>query len=235
MKKLLFLVLLVCQCAWAEEPMILTTEDAPPTNMLAADGKTIIGSATEQIHELFKRAGIPYTITLYPWVRAITMATNDRNTCVYSTTRTEPREDQFRWVGPVAPNDWVLYAKEDSKITLTALNDAKKFRVGGYRGDAVALYLEEHGFKLDNATNDEQSLKKLLAGRIDLMATGSSSGPWVAKKAGVKIKPVLNFQKTSLYLACSLSVSEATVNKLNAVLKEMEKDGTTEKINRKYQ
>lgn len=235
MKKLLFLALLAFQCAWAEETMILTTEDAPPTNMLAADGKTIIGSATEQIHELFKRAGIPYTIALYPWVRAITMATNDRNTCVYSTTRTEPRENQFRWVGPVAPNDWVLYAKEDSKITLVTLNDARKYRVGGYRGDAVALYLEEQKFKLDNATNDEQSLKKLLAGRIDLMATGSSSGAWVAKKAGVKIKPVLNFQKTSLYLACSLSVAESTVNKLNAILKEMEKDGTTEKINRKYQ
>ncbi len=235
MKKLLFLALLVFQCAWAEEPMILTTEDAPPTNMLAADGKTIIGSATEQIHELFKRAGIPYTITMYPWVRAITMATNDRNTCVYSTTRTEPRENQFRWVGPVAPNDWVLFAKEDSKITLTALNEAKKYRVGGYRGDAVALFLEEQGFRLDNATNDEQSLKKLLAGRIDLMATGSFSGAWVAKKAGVRIKPVLNFQKTALYLACSLSVSESTVNKLNTILKEMEKDGTTEKINRKYQ
>lgn len=235
MKKLLFLALLALQCAWAEETMILTTEDAPPTNMLAADGKTIIGSATEQIQELFKRAGIPYTITLYPWVRAITMATNDRNTCVYSTTRTEPRENQFRWVGPVAPNDWVLFAKEDSKITLSALNDAKKFRVGGYRGDAVALYLEEQGFKLDNATNDEQSLKKLLAGRIDLMATGGFSGAWVAKKAGVRIKPVLNFQKTSLYLACSLSVPEATANKLNGILREMEKDGTVEKINKKYQ
>ena len=37
MKKLLFLALFACHCAWAEETMILTTEDAPPTNMLAAE------------------------------------------------------------------------------------------------------------------------------------------------------------------------------------------------------
>ena len=51
--------------------MILTTEDAPPTNFTTDGGKTIIGSATEQIHELFKRAEIPYTIKMYPWQRAI--------------------------------------------------------------------------------------------------------------------------------------------------------------------
>jgi len=234
MKKLLCIGMLMSGCAWAEG-LILTTEDAPPTNFSLDGGKTITGSATEQIHELFKRANIKYTITMYPWVRAITMAQNDRDTCVYSTTRTEPRERQFKWVGPVAPNDWVLFALDNSKVSLTTLGEAKKFKVGGYRGDAVALYLEEQGFKLDNATNDEQSLKKLVAGQIDLMATGILAGPWAAKSAKVKIKPILNFKKTELYLACSLSVPEATIAKLNTTLQAMAKDGTTAKINKKYQ
>ena len=230
--KLLCAGMLVSSYAWAD--LVLTTEDAPPTNFTTDGGKTITGSATEQVQEMMKRAGIKYTNTLYPWQRAIDMAEKEKDTCVYSTTRTEAREKKFQWVGPVAPNDWVLFALADSKIELKALEDAKKYKVGGYRGDAVALYLEEQKFKLDNATNDDQSLKKLQAGAIDLWATGILAGPWTAKKGNAKIKPVLNFKKTELYLACNLGVAKETIDKLNATLQAMDKDGTRAKIDQKY-
>lgn len=234
MKKLICIGMMLSSCAWAEG-LTLTTEDAPPTNFTTDGGKTITGSATEQIHELFKRAGIKYTIALFPWQRAIDMAEQEKDTCVYSTTRTEAREKKFAWVGPIAPNDWVLFAKADSKIELKTLDDARKYRVGGYRGDAVAEYLEAQSFKMDNATNDDQSLKKLMAGSIDIWATGILAGPWTAKKQNAQIKPLLNFKKTELYLACHPAVSKEVVDKLNVTLQAMAKDGTTAKINKKYQ
>lgn len=234
MKKLIAMTALLSTCAWADG-LIITTEDAPPFNFTNDKGKTISGSATEQIHELMKRAGMKYAISMYPWQRAIDMAEKEKDTCVYSTTRTPEREKRFQWIGPVAPNDWVLFAKSDSKIELKALDEAKKYKVGGYRGDAVAEYLATQGFKLDNATNDEQSAKKLGAGAIDLWATGVLGGPWVAKQVGVAIKPILNFKKTELYLACNLGVAKDTVTKLNDIMQAMIKDGTTAKINKKYE
>ena len=234
MKKLLCIGLLLASNAWAGG-LTLTTEDAPPFNYTNDDGKTILGSATEAIHELFKRANIDYTLTLYPWVRAIEMARTERDTCVYSTTRTEEREKHFLWVGPVAPNDWMFFAKADSNISLASVEDARKFKIGGYRGDAVTLFLEGQKFPIDEATNDEQNAKKLEAGRIELWATGSQAGPFVANKMKVKIKPVLNIKRTELYLACNLSVAPETIAKLNATLQAMAKDGTTAKINKKYQ
>jgi len=234
MKKLLCVGLLLVGNAWAGG-LTLTTEDAPPFNYTNDDGKTILGSATEAIHELFKRAKIDYTLTLYPWVRAIEMARTGKDTCVYSTTRTEEREKNFLWVGPVAPNDWMFFAKADSSITLSSVEDARKFKIGGYRGDAVTLFLERQKFTIDEAANDEQNAKKLEAGRIELWATGSQAGPFVANKMKVKIKPVLNIKKTELYLACNLSVAPETIAKLNATLQAMAKDGTTAKINKKYQ
>jgi len=234
LKRLLCIGLLASSCAWADG-LILTTEDAPPYNYSTDGGKTIVGSATELIRELFKRAGVNQTITMYPWERAIEMARTEKDTCVYSTTRTEAREKNFSWVGPVAPNDWVLFAKADSTIKLSTLDDAKKYKVGGYRGDAVSLYLKDQKFAVDEAANDEQSLQKLEAGRIQLWATGSQSGPFVANKLKVKIKPVLNFKKTELYLACNTGVAADTVTKLNTTLQAMVKDGSVEKINKKYQ
>ncbi|MDP3847168.1 MAG: ABC transporter substrate-binding protein [Pseudomonas sp.] len=234
MKKLLCVGLLLSSGAWADS-LILTTEDAPPFNYSTDSGKTIVGSATEVVRELFKRAEIDYTLKMYPWVRAIEMAHYDKNTCVYSTTRTEEREKSFLWVGPVAPNDWVLFAKADSTITLDSLEAARAFKIGGYRGDAITLYLQGQKFAIDEAGNDEQSVQKLNAGRIDLWATGISAGPFVSAKMKVKVKPLLSFKKTELYLACNTSVAAATIDKLNATLQTMVKDGTIDTINKKYQ
>ncbi len=234
MKKLLWVCLLLASSAWASG-LTLTTENAPPFNYSNDDGKTILGSATEAIHELFKRTKIPYTIEMYPWVRAIEMARANKDTCVYSTTRTEEREKSFLWVGPVAPNNWVLFARADSTISLANLEEARKYRLGGYRGDAVTLYLEGQRFTMDEAVNDEQNAKKLEAGRIELWATGSQIGRFVAAKMKVSIKPILSFKKTELYLACNPSVAPETIVTLNAALQAMAKDGTTDKINKKYQ
>jgi polar amino acid transport system substrate-binding protein len=234
MKRLLCAGLLLSSGAWAET-LILTTEEAPPFNYSTDHGKTVVGSATEVVNELFKRAAIDYTIKMYPWARAIEMGHYDKNTCVYSTTRTEEREKSFLWVGPIAPNDWVLFAKADSAITLDSLEAARQYKIGGYRGDAITLYLQGQKFAIDEAGNDEQSVQKLNAGRIDLWATGVSAGPFVSAKMKIKVKPLLNFKKTELYLACNTSVAQATIDKLNATLQAMSADGTIETINKKYQ
>lgn len=226
--------LLWTTCGWAGG-LVLTTEDAPPFNYAAEDGKTIVGSATEAIQEMFKRTGMEYTIALFPWMRAITKARTDIDTCVYSTTRTEEREKDFLWVGPVASSNWVFFAKADSNIKLESFDDARKYKVGGYRGDALALYLKGLKFTVDESYYDDQNLKKLEGGRIDLWATDSQNGPYFAHKKNIKIKPLLEFKQTELYLACNLSVPHDTIAKLNAALKAMAKDGTTDRINKKYQ
>lgn len=214
-------------------PLIITTEDAPPFNYTTDGGKTISGFATETVNEMFKRANVPYKTTLYPWVRAIEMAKTEKDTCVYSTTRTEEREKSFAWVGPLAPNNWVMFAKADSNITLSSLEDARKYKVGGYKGDAISLFLQAEKFKVDEAINDEQNIQKLDAGRIELWAAGALGGPFQAKKMNIKVKPLLTFKKAEFYLACNLAVDPAVIKKLNATLQDMVKDGTFDKINKK--
>ena len=216
-------------------PLVLTTESSPPFNYFADDGQTIIGSATEVVQEMMRRAHVDYQITLYPWVRAFDMARKDADTCVYATTRTAEREKLFAWIGPVANNDWVLFARADSPIALADLEAARRYRIGGYHGDAVTVFLQGQQFAPDEAVDDDQNALKLQGGRIDLWATGAVIGPLVARKMHVAVKPVLRFMKTELYLACNSALPRATVEVLNATLRAMAKDGTTESIKRKYQ
>jgi len=101
--KTLMLTLLCCSAsAMAADAahLKLLTEDYPPFNMADSGGR-VIGLSTDIVRQLLQRAGISYDVELLPWVRAFNRAVLEPNTCVYSTTRTEQREHQFKWIGPV--------------------------------------------------------------------------------------------------------------------------------------
>jgi polar amino acid transport system substrate-binding protein len=215
--------------------LTFTTEDAPPFNFTEDGGKTIAGSGTEIVNEMLKRTGIQASISLYPWERAYRMGLEEADTCVYSTTRTEAREPLFKWVGPLASNNWTLFAKEGSSIALASLEDAKAYKIGGYQGDAVAVYLKENGFKVEETTSDPQNVMKLDAGRIELWAAGNHGGPFLAAKQGVKVKPLISFKETELYLACNKGIADELIAKMNEAIQAIHADGTAEAIYRKYQ
>ena len=217
------------------QTITLTTENYPPFNM-EGEGSTIIGVSTEIVETLFKRAGVDYTMELLPWQRAFTMALEEPNTAVFSTTRTAERESKFRWVGPIAENNWVFLAREHNNIELNNLEEAKAYRVGGYQGDAVALYLEDQGFELDLAPRDNLNALKIQRDRLDLWATGHLLGPYQAKQMEVTgLEPVLTFRETIMSIAFNINTDPALVQKLNDELELMRSEGVFEEIQAKYQ
>ena len=227
-------LLAVASAQAGAQTITLTTEDYPPFNFSTDGGKTMTGSATDVMNEVLKRTGIKATISLLPWERAYNDALKNKDTCVYSATRTEAREKLFKWVGPLAADSWTLFAKQDSTITAKSLDDVKKYTIAGYQGDAKTLFLKEKGLKVEEAMNDAQNGKKLDAGRVDLWAASSSVGPWVAKSNNIKIKPVIAFQDVQLYAACNLGMADADIAKMNDAVKAIQADGTFEKFSKAY-
>lgn len=214
----------------------LLTEDYPPYNMYAADGVKVVGLSTDLLEATLARAGITYRISLVPWQRALKSARENADTCVYSTSRLPERESAYRWIGPLINNDWTLFAPSDSRIAIAQLDDARHLRIGSYYGDAIDDYLKAQGFMVDSADADNLNPRKLLSGRIDLWATGSLLGPYLARQAGLagKIKPILTFRSSVMYLACNLGVTNALVGQIETALKAVESDGTADTIRRRY-
>jgi len=232
MKRLLLLLCCLSTPIWA---LTLTTEEYPPLNFSPDNGVTVSGSSTDLMREIMRRSGLTGTISIYPWQRAFNMALNIKEGCVFSTTRTEAREHQFKWVGPLSTTRWVLFAKADSSIQAKTLDELRPYTIGGYQGDAKALFLIEKGFKVDEAINEDQNFKKLNAGRISLWAAGSDNGPWYAKKLNIKIKPVLVFNEVRLYAACNPAISDADITRMNEALKAIKADGTYNRIIKAYE
>lgn len=223
-----------------ETPLVITTEAYPPFNMQAEDG-SVTGLATDILRRMMARADQPYDLGLMPWQRAFAMARDMPNTCVYSTTRTAEREPLFAWVGPLVANDWVLFARTGGDAAagpspaVSSLEDARPYTIGGYDGDATALYLIERGFTVDTAPYDKLNPKKLAAGRIDFWATGHLLGAYLAAREGVEdIAPILTFRETEMYLACNPQVPQATIDRLNAALDALRAEGVVAELEAGY-
>jgi polar amino acid transport system substrate-binding protein len=221
--------------------LVLLTENFPPYNM-AKNGKNfaqdenINGIAVDIVREMFKRANVTYSLTLrFPWERVYKLALENPGYGAFVMARLPDRERLFKWVGPIGPDDWIMLAKADSKISLENLEEARKYRIGAYKGDAIAETLAKQGLKPIVVLRDQDNAKKLVSGQIDLWATGDPAGRYLARQDGVNgLKTVLRFNSAELYLALNKDVPQATVAKLQAALDQMRKDGVVDEIMGRY-
>ncbi|MDN4543509.1 MULTISPECIES: ABC transporter substrate-binding protein [unclassified Pseudomonas] len=221
--------------------LVLLTENFPPYNM-AKNGKNfaqdenINGIAVDIVREMFKRADITYSLTLrFPWERVYKLALENPGYGAFVMARLPDRERLFKWVGPIGPDDWIMLAKADSKITLGTLDDARKYKVGAYKGDAIATTLAKQGLNPVVVLRDQDNAKKLVSGQIDLWATGDPAGRYLARQEGVSgLKTVLRFNSAELYLALNKEVSDEVVAKLQAALDQLRKEGVVDDIMARY-
>lgn len=225
----------------ADTSLVLLTENFPPYNM-AKNGKNfaqdenIHGIAVDIVREIFKRADIPYSLTLrFPWERIYKLALENPGYGVFVMARLPEREKLFKWVGPIGPDDWIMLAKADSKIALDSLEQARQYKIGAYKGDAIAETLAKQGLKPIVVLRDQDNARKLVNGQIDLWATGDPAGRYLARQEGVTdLKTVLRFNSAELYLALNKDVPDDVVARLQAALDELRKEGAVDAIMARY-
>ncbi|MHA7773465.1 substrate-binding periplasmic protein [Roseibium sp. M-1] len=238
----LFLILCFClplAFGARAEPLTIVTEQLPPFNYLE-DGEAK-GMSTEVLQATMKVAGENAEIDFLPWARSYQLSLSRPNTLIYSIIRTPDREDQFAWVGEIAPYGVSLYKRSDnSTINLKSLSDAKELTVGVYLGDAKAEVLQKHGIeKLDAVEDDRLNLRKLLLGRIDLMVIDDTVISQLLKDEGVdpsRVKRALPIQELSgyCYMAFQKDSDPALVKTFQKALAEIKSDGTYNDIIAKY-
>ncbi|MBC3349768.1 ABC transporter substrate-binding protein [Pseudomonas sp. SWRI196] len=225
----------------ADTSLVLLTENFPPYNMAKngknfAQNENINGIAVDIVREIFKRADINYSLTLrFPWERIYKLALDNPGYGVFVTARLPEREKLFKWVGPIGPDDWIMLAKADSKISLDSLEQARQYRIGAYKGDAIAETLAKQGLNPIVVLRDQDNARKLVNGQIDLWATGDPAGRYLAREEGVSdLKTVLRFNSAELYLALNKNVPDDVVARLQAALDELRQEGAVDAIMARY-
>ncbi|MBU1333194.1 MAG: transporter substrate-binding domain-containing protein [Gammaproteobacteria bacterium] len=225
----------------ADYKVVLLTENFPPFNMAVDDKnfareEAIDGISADIVREMFKRAGIGYSLTLrFPWDRLYKLALEKPGYGLFSTTLTPQRQPLFKWVGPLAKTSWVLLAPPGKNVTLNTLKDAAQYRVGAYKNASVSQHLESQGLEPINALRDQENVKKLTGGKIDLWATVDPVGRYLAKQEGVSgLTTVLRFNQAELYLALNKDTPDEVVQRLQKALDELRAEGFVDEMTNSY-
>ena len=216
----------------------LMTEDYPPYNYTNEKGLPT-GISVDIVKDIIKKTGDKDNITILPWARSYHDIQVKKNQVLFSMTRTKQRENLFKWVGPLASNNWVIFAKEGFNTKINSLDDLKQdiYTIGTYKDDAGELYLKEKGFQnLSSVSNDILNVKKLVRNRIDFWIAGEYQGILKAKRVNKnhKIKKIFNVKKTELYIAFSKDISDDIIKKWQQELDKLKQDGRYQKILDKY-
>ncbi len=223
--------------------LTIVTTDFPPYSFEAFDQPA--GLSTEVVLAMLREAGLPYQRPLIqPWARTYNAAKKGKNTLIYSIARSPEREHLFHWIGKVAPYEIYLYKlRSRGDVQVDSLAQAKHYVVGGEYEDIKQAYLVKQGFtvgkNLQLAADDTINLRKLFAGRIDLLPFNTLSLPYVLNKEErplSALEPVLQLDDISydLYLAMSINSDPRLVSKLKQALQTLHSNGEYAHIRARY-
>ncbi len=208
------------------------TEDYPPYNYQQKG--ELKGISVEIVNELFKRLNLPHEIEVLPWTKAYKLAQTEDNIILFSTTRSAMREDLFKWVGPLVPNNTVFFARTGESFSFNSLDDARKVRkIGVYKDDYGELLLKEAGFtNTETVINNRDNLFKLVDGSIDLWVINELTGKHMAREEGLseEIEAIFPVKKEFMYLAFSKNTPDSVIQEWQKTLDEIKNDGTYSQI-----
>lgn len=230
--------------AAAADPVRIVTEEFPPYN-LTENGK-ITGFSTQVVEAVLREIDEPASIQSMPWARAYGIALNTPNVMIYSIARTAKRETMFKWVGVVAPSEWILFSRRGGNARITRLEDAKAYQTATVNEDAGEQYLVSKGFvigqNLQSSNKYELNYEKFRVGRVDLWVANNLVARYLARRAGddpdevlVPALPLPDLGGTEgLYMAFSVATPDGTVERFRRGLAAIKKNGTYDALKKKW-
>ncbi|MEM6387503.1 MAG: transporter substrate-binding domain-containing protein [Pseudomonadota bacterium] len=197
----------------AMEVTIATGEYAPFSSE-ELDG---FGSVNERLSDYADTAGLELIFEFMPWMRALESTRRGHFVATSYWYFSEDRQADFIHVGPLVQDRLVLFGRSDTVIVapgdLTSLGDLTVGIVPGYTYTTEFWELVESGaLKVSEGPNDMANLRKLLAGRIDLVPLSEEAG-WHMIKESFDADQVATFSVLGKPLSTTqgfLLVSRAT-------------------------
>lgn len=217
------------------------TENLAPLNYEGASGPE--GFSVELLRLMAAGAGLPLTLEVLPWQRAMQMAEAQPTGVLFSLTRTPEREAQFQWVGPIAQRRILIYrlaSRPDLKLAqLADLGDA---RIGVVRDSAADKQLQAAGLKpgvhLEHGLDDATNLRKLLAGRMEYITLLDWAAAWNLRQLQLPydaLQAVMEQDSSrSYWYGLRPDADPALVRRLQAALDAARRDGRYERLRQRY-
>ena len=237
---LIYLICFICNIACAETYLFVGTHFSFLSEE-TADGE-IYGLGADIAEEIGNTLGHTVIIQLYPWKRAQHMVETGKADVLIAPYKTPERELFMDFTANHFYTDtMVFYVKSDSDITWNGnFSSVSSRRIGVVLGWS---YGDDFGsaranLKIDTAPNISMNFKKLLAGRVDILAVNIRNAMPAIAELGYEgsVKYILPpIKRTNCYYGFSKQ-RELTQfrTEFDQMLKKMDDSGRIDIIRKKY-
>lgn len=170
MRLMLLLCTLLFGVAQAAEQVRLTNGEWPP--YLGAN-LPHHGVASRIVSEAFALEGITVEWEFHPWARSLKMAEDGQRDGSAVWMNNNDREQRFYVSDPVVESGYYLFYRKHQGFDWKSVTDLRGLRVAGTRGYDYGQEFQQAEasgeLPVSRLTSDEQGLRQLLAGRIDVL------------------------------------------------------------------
>ncbi|NQZ88183.1 MAG: transporter substrate-binding domain-containing protein [Saccharospirillaceae bacterium] len=236
--KYLLLLFLVTNFAQSQS-LLVVTENVPPLQIYK-DGKLNGGLAVELVQAIFKEANLTPEFQVYPWPRAYHLALTQKNTLIFSITKSPARNSEFIWIGKLyslQPN--ITKLKSAIDVNISSPKDINSYKIGVSRGDYGESYLKSIGLRQgDNLylTVKHENLWKLLySNRVDAVFTNLVTAKSEIQQAGLDFnKTIIEYKieglASDIYLAANRKTDKKIIKQLQRAFQKIKSNGVYQKI-----
>lgn len=174
--------------AFSAKDLTYITEQYPPYSY--QENGRLQGISVDLLEKVWEKMNVSLNrsiIQLLPWTEGYNRTLKENNTVLFSTARLPEREQLFKWAGPIDSGRFVLLARVDKNINITATEDLNKYKIGAIKDDNAVQMLLDKGVKKQNIvleTTSEPILEMLKNGSIDAWAYQDITGIWEIKESG---------------------------------------------------
>lgn len=232
------------ETAASSNKILFATGEWAPFTSESMDGK---GFFTEIVTAVLNEMGAEYEYAFYPWERCEKAVESGNVWAAFPYAYTAERAEKYLYSEKMAfaYTKFFYYKKNPNsgKFKYDTLEDLKNFKVGGINGYFYKDAFDKAKLNVDWVSNEDEALKMLIKGRIDLAPFSELAGWDMIKKNfpdevdnfAILDKPI-NADNADLSLIVSKAYpnSQELLDKFNKAFQTIKDNGTYDSIMKKY-
>ncbi len=233
----LLITLITIQAVHAQDVAVAIGDYAPYIDKTLPNK----GFLSEIVVKAFKKEGIDAVLEFKPWKRIEATEISENKRVSFGWIKTQERSTRWLYSDAIMNTTTVFITAKEKGFKWSTLEDLKPFKIGVSRGYSYGNEFDamKAQFKIQEAASDEQNIKKLVNGRIDIFPIDPFVGARIirdklSKNDAAKLKMVKepNLGEDGMHAVCSKKyvLCEGLLNKFNAGLGKMKSDGTLQSI-----
>ncbi|MCW8997071.1 MAG: transporter substrate-binding domain-containing protein, partial [Psychromonas sp.] len=219
----------------AQSTVKVVGNHAPPFRII--EGKHFSGIYFDMLKEIAKRTNLEIEFVNQPFKRALKSMKNGTADIMFGPNKTPEREVYMQYVNvPLAKINKVFYVNPDSSV-ITKYEDLQNKEIAICRGNIYFQRFDRDlSLKKRPVNKYEQAIKMLVKKRVDVVIIPEQEGEHLLQQLGVKLKksPFVVAGKSSYITISKKSSALKLQNKIQEAMKQMDADGTVQKILNRY-